>query len=193
MWFLFPIYGKANAGLSLGVCFLRIFFRLLIFALRGEGGLRRPLSFNSERKGKRTPAKTTFLHFLSALYSSKRHSCIPRVRMRFSYSIHHRIVYAPAPLPLMPTLNNALNSAVAPHERQRRKMDRRYVIRSEKNHAPRTRGRRWQIRNRNSVRGFLNRRFKWRFWLLLPPRAKVTRGRSHETPRFPIAETAFLC
>ena len=34
------------------------------FALRGEDGLRRPLSFNSERKGKRTPAKTTFLHFL---------------------------------------------------------------------------------------------------------------------------------
>ena len=55
-------------------------------------------------------------------------------------------------------------STVAPHERQRRKMDRRYVIHSEKNHAPRMRGRRWQIRNRNSVRGFLNRRFKWRFW-----------------------------
>ena len=99
MWFLFPIYGKANAGLSLGVCFLD-FLLIGSFALRGEGGLRRPLSFNSERKGKRTPAKTTFLHFLSALYSSKRRSCIPRVRMRFSYSIHHRIVYAPAPLPL---------------------------------------------------------------------------------------------
>ena len=33
----------------------------------------------------------------------------------------------------------------------------------------------------NSVRGFLNRRFKQRFWVLLPLWAKVPRGRSHET------------
>ena len=33
----------------------------------------------------------------------------------------------------------------------------------------------------NSVGGFLNRRFKQRFWVLLPLRAKVPRGRSHET------------
>ena len=33
-----------------------------------------------------------------------------------------------------------------------------------------------KLREKHSVRGFLNRRFKWRFWLLLPPRAKVTRA-----------------
>ena len=31
--------------------------------------------------------------------------------------------------------------------------------------------------------GFLNRRFEWRFWVLLPPRAKVPRGRNREILR----------
>ena len=35
---------------------------------------------------------------------------------------------------------------------------------------------------RYSVGGFLNRRFKQRFWVLLPLRAKVPRGRNRETP-----------
>ena len=36
----------------------------------------------------------------------------------------------------------------------------------------------------NSVRGFLNRRFKQRFWVLLPLRAKVPRARKSETPLY---------
>ena len=77
---------------------------------------------------------------------------------------------------LTPPPYSAGSPTVAPHERQRRKMDRRYVIRSEKNHAPQTRGRRWQMRNRNSAGGFLNRRFKLSFWVLLGQRPKVPRA-----------------
>ena len=33
-----------------------------------------------------------------------------------------------------------------------------------------------------SVGGFLNRRFKWRFWVLLPPRARVPRAGARNTP-----------
>jgi hypothetical protein len=39
----------------------------------------------------------------------------------FLFRFVKRIVSAPAPLPLMPTPNNASVSTVAPHERQRRK------------------------------------------------------------------------
>ena len=34
----------------------------------------------------------------------------------------------------------------------------------------------------HSVGGFLNRRFKWRFWVLLPPRAKVPRAGARNIP-----------
>ena len=40
-----------------------------------------------------------------------------------------------------------------------------------------------KLKTRHSVRGFLNRRFKWRFWLLLPPRAKVTRPGGRNSPK----------
>ena len=40
----------------------------------------------------------------------------------------------------------------------------------------------------NSVRGFLNRRFKLSFWVLLGQRPKVPRGRSHEIPLAPEGE-----
>ena len=50
----------------------------------------------------------------------------------------------------LPPYNDFL-STVALHERQRRKTNRRYVIRHDNDCVPRTRGKRWQIRNRNSV------------------------------------------
>ena len=65
--------------------------------------------------------------------------------------------------------------AVDAHERQRR---RKKVNASSVTITTMSRERvanGGKLREKHSVRGFLNRRFKWRFWLLLPPRAKVTR------------------
>ena len=69
----------------------------------------------------------------------------------------------------------AASAAAAQEESQ-------YVIRNETNRVPRTRGKRLQVCKMNSVRGFLNRRFKLSFWSLLGQRPKVTRARKRETP-----------
>ena len=70
------------------------------------------LSIAKER-GERTPAKTTFLHFLSALRNVKTRFSLPHVRGKFPVSFRQRTASATAPLPLMPTPNNAFGSTVA--------------------------------------------------------------------------------
>ena len=68
------------------------------------------------------------------------------------------------------------------HERQRRKkkVDTSYATISTTSCERVVQG--CKFATQSSVRGFLNRRFKWRFWLLLPPRAKVTRPGARNTP-----------
>jgi len=73
------------------------------FASRREDGLRRPLSFNSERKGKRTPTKTTFLHFLPRYTSYQFAAACHAFAGSFSISYRHRTLSATAPLPLVPS------------------------------------------------------------------------------------------
>ena len=67
------------------------------------------------------------------------------------------------------------------HERQRRKkkVDTSYATISTTSCERLVQG--CKFATQSSVRGFLNRRFKWRFWLLLPPRAKVTRPGARNT------------
>ena len=48
----------------------------------------------------------------SALCSVRTCDCIPHVHVKFPFSLRCRIVSAPAPLPLIPTPNNAFGSTV---------------------------------------------------------------------------------
>ena len=78
------------------------------------------LSIAKER-GERTPAKTTFLHFLSALRNVKTRFSLPHVHANLPVSFRQRSVSATAPLPLTGSTNNDSASTVAAHERQRRR------------------------------------------------------------------------
>ena len=99
------------------------------------------------------------------------------------------------PLPLIPTPNNASVSTAVPHERQRRKKNVDASYKTITDMFCEREGKATKLKMRYSVRGSLNRRFKWRFWLLLPPRAKVTRAgarNTHYTPykNFPLQNAA---
>ena len=93
-----------------------------------------------------------------------------------------RIASAPAPLPLTSMSNNASASTVATVSGSGagRIGDASYATITTISCERVVKG--YKFAMQSSVRGFLNRRFKWRFWVLLPPWAKVPRGRSHETP-----------
>ena len=81
----------------------------------------RPTFANSGKSRQKRQKEPPVPPLPGALYNTQNCECVPRVCVRFSSSFRYRIVSAPAPLPLMPTPNNASGSTVAPHERQRRK------------------------------------------------------------------------
>ena len=65
MWFLFPIYGKTNAGLSPGVCFLRIYFLIRVFRAPARDTFGRgPKSVQKGRLNLRFKNPPTLYHFL---------------------------------------------------------------------------------------------------------------------------------
>ena len=84
--------------------------------------LRRDLLLSTVTKvGKNTGRNLRFLH-LRARYRAYRFvTACHTFTQNFLFRFVKRIAFAPAPLPLMPTPNNASVSTVAPYERQRRK------------------------------------------------------------------------
>ena len=82
-----------------------------------------PISFNSERNGGKNAGKNCVFAFPHALSCLRICLTIPHVHANLPVSFRQRTVSATAPLPLMPTPNNAFGSTVPPHERQRRKRD----------------------------------------------------------------------
>ena len=80
-----------------------------------------PISFNSERNGGKNAGKNCVFAFPHALSCLRIWLTVPHVRGSFPVSFRQRTVSATAPLPLIPTTNNAFGSTVAPHERQRRR------------------------------------------------------------------------
>ena len=79
--------------------------------------------------GKSTGKNLRFLH-LRARYRAYRFvTACHTFTQNFLFRFVKRIAFAPAPLPLMPTPNNASVSTVAPYERQRRKkkVDASYI------------------------------------------------------------------
>ena len=92
-----------------------------------------------------------------------------------------RFLHLPAPLPLMPTPNSALAPTVenVSGSGARGADDSSYVTITTGFCERAVKGIKYE--RRHSVGGFLNRRFKLSFWVLLGQRPKVPRGRSHET------------
>ena len=154
-----------------------------------EDGLRRPTFPSSWKSGQKSRKKPMVSSLPCALKILQSCQCVPHVRVGVPFSFCHRIVSAPVPLPLMPTVNNTSVSTVATvsgsgargksirHTLRKRIYFRERVVQSHKFTA------------QHSAGGFLNRRFKWRFWALLPPRAKVPRARKRETLLAPEHET----
>ena len=71
--------------------------------------------------GKSTGRNLRFLHFQARYRAYRFVTACHTFMLTFLFRFVKRIVSASAPLPLMPTPNNAYVSTVAPHERQRRK------------------------------------------------------------------------
>ena len=139
----------------------------------------------AKERGKERQQEPRFLHLLARYTVCKLATACRTFTPAFSPRLVKRIVSAPAPLPLMPAPNNAIISTVAPHERQRRKKNVDASYKTITDMFCEREGKATKLKMRYSVRGSLNRRFKWRFWLLLPPRAKVTRAGARNTPYTP--------
>ena len=86
------------------------------FALRSD--LLLPIA---AKVGKNARRNLRFLHFRARYTLYGIVIAYHTFTQDFLFRLVKRIVSAPAPLPLMPTPNNASGSTVAPHERQRRK------------------------------------------------------------------------
>ncbi len=142
----------------------------------------RPSFVNSDKSRQKHRKEPSVPSPPGALYTELTLKSLPHVHAKLSFSDRHRIASAPAPLPLTPAPNNAFASTAATHERQRRKkkvnashtaMTANFRKREIKGH---------KVTPQNSVRGFLNRRFKLSFWVLLGQRPKVPRPRGDEIP-----------
>ena len=133
--------------------------------------------------GKSTGRNLRFLHLRARYALTQICGHIPHVRMRFPFSFCYRIVSAPVPLPLIITPNNASVSTVEKMSGSgaRGIDDSSYAAKTTVSCERVVYG--VKLKTRHSVRGFLNRRFKWRFWLLLPPGAKVTRPGGRNSPK----------
>ena len=151
--------------------------------------LRRPTFPNSWKSGQKSRKKPMVSSLPCALCIAQNCGCIPHVCVSFSFSFFYRIVSAPSPLPLMPAPNNALGSTVRSISGggARGKSMRHTTTTMTMFRERAVKGRRFLTGD--SAGGFLNRRFKWRFWVLLPPRAKVPRARKRETLLAPEHET----
>ncbi len=111
-----------------------------------------PISFNSERNGGKNAGKNCVFAFPHALSCLRICLTVPHVHANLPVSFRQRTVSATAPLPLMPTTNNASTSTVAAHERRREAKRNKYpwgaaaqegsqfVIRRDNSDVPRTRG-----------------------------------------------------
>ena len=89
---------------------------------RGDG-LRRPTFPSSWKSGEKSRKKPKVSSLPCALWAVETRCCVPHVHGSFPISSRQRTASATAPLPLMPTPNNAFGSTVAAHERQRRKRE----------------------------------------------------------------------
>ena len=114
--------------------------------------------------GKSTGRNLRFLHLRARYALTQICGHIPHVRMRFPFSFCYRIVSAPAPLPLIITPNNASVSTVEKMSGSgaRGIDDSSYAAKTTVSCERVVYG--VKLKTRHSVRGFLNRRFKWRFW-----------------------------
>ena len=88
-----------------------------------ENGLRRPTFPSSWKSGQKSRKKPKVSSLPCALYCAGIRRIVPHVRANLPVSFRQRTVSATAPLPLMPTPNNAFGSTVAAHERQRRRRE----------------------------------------------------------------------
>ena len=80
-----------------------------------RGGFRapaRPTFVNSDKSRQKHRKEPPAPSLPSALCSVRTCDCIPHVHVKFPFSLRCRIVSAPAPLPLIPTPNNAFGSTV---------------------------------------------------------------------------------
>ena len=90
----------------------RNFVVLGCFTLRGEDGLRRatfPSSWKSSQKSRKKPMVSSLPCVLCIVQGR---DCQPHVHRKCPFSLCYRIVSAPAPLPLVPTTDNASVSTV---------------------------------------------------------------------------------
>ena len=133
--------------------------------------------------GKSTGRNLRFLHLRARYALTQICGHIPHVRMRFSFSFCYRIVSAPVPLPLIFSTveTEALFGVMISGSGARGIDDSSYAAKTTVSCERVVYG--VKLKTRHSVRGFLNRRFKWRFWLLLPPGAKVTRPGARNSPK----------
>ena len=88
-----------------------------------EGVFRGPFLSIAKERGKERQQEPRFLHLLARYALCKIADVYRTFAQNFLFSFCYRIVSATAPLPLMPTPNNAVVSAVAAHERQRRRKE----------------------------------------------------------------------
>ena len=72
----------------------------------------RPTFVNSDKSRQKHRKEPPVPSLPSALCSVRTCDCIPHVHVKFPFSLRCRIVSAPAPLPLIPTPNNAFGSTV---------------------------------------------------------------------------------
>ena len=85
-----------------------------------------PISFNSERNGGKNAGKNCVFAFPHALSCLRICLTVPHVHANLPVSFRQRTVSATAPLPLIPTPNNAFGSTVAAHERRREAKRNKY-------------------------------------------------------------------
>ena len=95
---------------------------MLLCLKEGISRRKRDLLLSTVTKvGKNTGRNLRFLHFRARYVLCGLVIAYHTFTQGFLLRLDKRIVSAPAPLPLMPTPNNASVSTVAPYERQRRK------------------------------------------------------------------------
>ena len=133
-----------------------------------------PLFPTAGKVGKRAGRNQWFLHFLARYTFYRIVTASHTFTWNFLFCIVKRIVSAPVPLPLIPTPNNASVSTAVPHERQRRKKNVDASYKTITDMFCEREGKATKLKMRYSVRGFLNRRFKLSFWVLLGRGVKKT-------------------
>ena len=142
----------------------------------------RPTFVNSDKSRQKHRKEPPAPSLPSALCSVRTCDCIPHVHVKFPFSLRCRIVSAPAPLPLIPTPNNAFGSTVenVSGSGARGADDSSYVTISTV-FCERV-GYGIKFEGGTACRKSRNPGFWLSFWVLLGQRPKVPRPRRDETP-----------